>query len=60
MVPEGCLSQLISLMAIKFNSEECCHDSVFNEEIVTKCKKATALYNKFNLFNVGVVRAWSR
>ena len=50
-------------MAIKFNSEECCHDSVFNEELPTRCKKATTLlYNKnthkFNSINVGVV--WGR
>ena len=67
MVPEGCLSQLAELyqhynffMVIKFNGEECCHDSVSNEELPTKCKKATALlYNKnthkFNSINVGVV-----
>ena len=24
-------STLISLMSIKFNSEECCHDSIFSE-----------------------------
>jgi hypothetical protein len=33
-----------NLMAIKFNSEECCHDSIFNEELLTKCKKATVLH----------------
>lgn len=39
-------STIISLMTIKFNSEECCHDSIFNEELLTKCKKATVLHNK--------------
>ena len=38
-------STIISLMAIKFNSKECCHDSIFNEELLTKCKKATVLHN---------------
>ncbi len=39
-------STIISLMTIKFNSEECCHDSIFSEELLTKCKKATVLHNK--------------
>ncbi len=39
-------STIVSLMAIKFNSEECCHDAIFNEELLTMCKKATVLYNK--------------
>ena len=34
-------STIISLMAIKFNSEECCFDSKFSSELLTKCKKAT-------------------
>ena len=57
MVPEGCLSQLvnalstlISLMAIKFNSEECCYDSV----LMKNSKKAYNSIN-FNPINVGVV-----
>ncbi len=29
-------STIISLMTIKFNSEECCHDSIFSEELTTK------------------------
>ena len=28
-------------MAIKFNSEQCCFDSKFSSELLTKCKKAT-------------------
>ena len=39
-------STLISLMSIKFNSEECCHDSIFSELVLTDCKKATAVHNK--------------
>ena len=39
-------STLISLMSIKFNSEECCHDSIFSELVLTYCKKATVLQNK--------------
>ena len=39
-------STIISLMSIKFNAEECCHDSVFNEDLLTKCRKATVTYNK--------------
>ncbi len=39
-------STIISLMTIKFNSEECCHDSILSEELLTKCKKATVLHNK--------------
>ena len=27
-------STIISLMSIKFNAEECCHDSVFNEDLL--------------------------
>ncbi len=34
-----------SLMAIKFNSDECCYDSSFNQALLTACKKATALSN---------------
>ena len=26
---------LISLMSIKFNNEECCHDSIFSELVLT-------------------------
>ncbi len=37
-------STIISLMTIKFNSDECCHDSIFSEEFLTKCKKATVLH----------------
>ena len=33
-------STLISLMSVKFNSEECCHDS-FSEQLLSNCKKAT-------------------
>ena len=36
-------STIISLMAIKFNSEECCHDTTFSDDLLTKCKKATLL-----------------
>ncbi len=32
-------STIISLMTIKFKSEECCHDSIFSDELLTKCKK---------------------
>ncbi len=39
-------STIISLMTIKFNSEECCHDSILSKELLTKCKKATVLHNK--------------
>ena len=38
-------------MAVKFNSDECCHDSVFNEELPSKCKKATV-----HLFNINVIQ----
>ncbi len=58
-------STRISLMTIKFNSEECCHDSIFSEELLTSAKKATVLHNKkikFQLLiysiNVGVVGVW--
>ena len=36
-------STIISLMAIKFNSEECCHDAKFTDELLSKCKKATVM-----------------
>ncbi len=56
-------STIISLMTIKFNSEECCHDSIFSEELLTKCKKVTVLQkNKIHILiysiNVGVVGVW--
>ena len=36
-------STVASLMCIKMNSEECCHNSHFNEELLSRCKKATLL-----------------
>ena len=33
-------STIVSLMAIKFNSEECCHDTIFNEELLTMLLKS--------------------
>ncbi len=55
-------STIIYLMTIKFNSEECCHDSICSEELLTKCKKATVLHNKKIKFiysiNEGVVGVW--
>lgn len=32
---------LNALMAIKFNSEQCCHDTIFSEQLLSSCKKAT-------------------
>ena len=29
-----------SLMTIKFNSEECCYDTPFSPELLSKCKRA--------------------
>lgn len=34
-------STIIAPMAIKFNSDECCHDTTFISELLTKCKRAT-------------------
>ena len=39
-------STIISLMSIKFNSEECCHDTILDENLLTTCKKATVAQNK--------------
>ena len=39
-------STLISLMSIKFNSEECWHESIFSELVPTDSKKATVVHNK--------------
>ena len=39
-------STIISLMYIKFNSEECCHDTILDENLLTTCKKATVAQNK--------------
>ena len=41
-------STLISLMSIKFNNEECYHDSIINEHLLTNCKKATVVQNKLD------------
>jgi len=38
-------STLIALMSIKFNCDQCCHDSTFSKEL-TNSKKATAVHNK--------------
>ncbi len=43
-------STIISIMTIKFNSEECCHDSIFSEELLTKCKKAIKLIYSINMY----------
>ena len=34
-------STIASIMTIKLNSEECCFDTPFSPELLTKCKKAT-------------------
>ena len=34
-------STINSLMTIKFNSNECCYNATFSDELLTKCKKAT-------------------
>ena len=34
-------STLISLMSVKFNSDACCHEVKFDNELLTDCKKAT-------------------
>ena len=39
-------STIISLMAIEFNSEECCFDSEFSSELLSKCKATTASLNR--------------
>ena len=38
-------STIASIMSIKFNCEECCHDSTFSPELLTKCKKATCCHS---------------
>ena len=38
--------QMYNLMAIKFNSEECCHNTIFNEELLTMCKKQLYFIDK--------------
>ena len=37
---------LVALMAIKFNSEDYCHNTSFSEDLLTMCKKATVKANK--------------
>ena len=34
---------LIALMTIKFNNSNCCYDNSLDDELLTKCKKATSL-----------------
>ena len=36
-------STIIYLMTIKYNSEQCCYDTSFSNELLKKCKKATSL-----------------
>ena len=48
-------STLFSLMSIKFNSYQCCHDSTFSKELLTNCKKATVVH-KINFCNYHTMR----
>ncbi len=32
---------IVSLMSLKFNSDECCHEMDLNSQLLTNCKKAT-------------------
>ncbi len=34
-------STIIALMSMKFNCDDCCHDSRLSSELLTRCKKAT-------------------
>ena len=36
-------STIVSLMSMKFNCDDCCHDSTFSSELLTQCKKATTV-----------------
>ncbi|SMN12557.1 hypothetical protein SPBRAN_1766 [uncultured Candidatus Thioglobus sp.] len=36
-------STIISLMTMKFNCDECCYETKFTEELLSKCKKATSI-----------------
>ena len=35
---------IIALMSLQFNSDECCHDIKFSEELLCTCKKATNIH----------------
>lgn len=39
-------STIIALMTMKFNCDDCCYNSNFNEEMLSKCKKATSVVVK--------------
>ena len=41
-------STIVSLMSVKFNCDDCCHDSNFSSELLTQCKKATTVALSIN------------
>ena len=36
-------STIIALMTLKFNSDDCCHDTQLSQELLSRCKKATLM-----------------
>lgn len=37
-------STIVALMGVKFNIDDCCTDLTFEQELLSKCKKATVTY----------------
>ena len=42
-------STIISLMAIKSNGEECCHNAKFTDELLKRPQKCHFIVNKYNI-----------
>ena len=49
----ACLGQttMVSLMSLKFNCDNWCSDQIFDEELLTKCKKPSVNYLRLNKMN---------
>ena len=37
-------STVVALMSLKFNSDDCCHEVQFEQELLKTCKKATCIH----------------
>ena len=37
-------STVVALMSLKYNSDDCCHEVQFEQELLKTCKKATSTH----------------